>query len=87
MKNTHSVVKQIAFFVVAILFAACSSAPQGALELNDQTISPDWFAQGNKLIISGNEQLVQTKGKFKNFEFSSGVFRHEKILRYGRNGA
>ena len=70
MKNTHSVVKQIAFFVVAILFAACSSAPQGALVLNDQTISPDWFAQGNKLVISGNEQLVQTKGKFKNFELN-----------------
>ena len=68
MKNTHSTVKQIAFFVVAILFAACSSAPKGALELNNQTVSPDWFAQGNKLVISGNEQVVQTKGKFKNFE-------------------
>ena len=68
MKNTHSAVKQIAFFVVAILFAACSSAPKGALELNNQTVSPDWFAQGNKLVIPGNEQVVQTKGKFKNFE-------------------
>ena len=56
MKNAHSVVKQIAFFVVAFLFAACSSAPQGALVLIDQTISPDWCAQGNKLVISGNEQ-------------------------------
>ena len=70
MKNTRMVVKQLAFLLVAVLFAACNSAPEGALTLNGQTLSPDWFAAGNTLTIPGGEQYVQTKGKFKNFELA-----------------
>ncbi len=68
MKNTFLVLKPLAFFVLAVLFAACNSAPQGVLILNGQTLSPDWFAQGNILSLNAGEQLLQTKGKYKNFE-------------------